>query len=176
MEEQQGDQESKAAKTENGSGNDNKRGGEEGEEEEEWAKRRQARAEQRRAEREERGVKRGGEEPRAEYQTEVKAQIVEEENEANEDKDETMALLWKSSNRMRWAWQIEGGLSQRWELRKGVVLDLGTRDDNDELWNFDDEDKRSVIGEYVMEHKPLMIIGVMCKRWRKDLARTKLRG
>ena len=36
---------------------------------------------------------------------------------------------------------------------------MGTRDDNNELWNFDDEDKREVIREYVKTHKPLMIIG-----------------
>ena len=52
--------------------------------------------------------------------------------------DETMAPLWRGSNETSWAWQIEGGLSQRWGLRKGVVLDLGTRDDNNELRNFND--------------------------------------
>ena len=36
---------------------------------------------------------------------------------------------------------------------------MGTRDENNELWNFDDEDKREVIREYVKTHKPLLVIG-----------------
>ena len=107
MEEQQAEQQGKEEDNGDEQERDNKRGGEEGEEGEEWAKRRQARAEQRKAEQEERGVKRGAEDPAPEDQPEAKTQIVEDENGANEDKDETMAPLWRSADRTSWAWQIE---------------------------------------------------------------------
>ena len=117
MEEQQAEQQDKEEDNSDEQERDNKRRGEEGEEGDEWVKRREARAEQRRAEREERGVKRRGEEPSRDEQPEVKTQIVEGEKENNEDKDETMAPLWRSADRTSWAWQIEGGLSRRWGLR-----------------------------------------------------------
>ena len=139
--------------------NENKKRGEEGGDDEEWAKRRQARAEQREAEREDRGVKRAPDEVPPEDQQDHKALVVEDEANVEEAKDETMAPLWRSKDRASWPMQIEGGLSHRWRLRKGVVLDLGTRDENNEPWNFDDEDKREVIREYVKTHKPLLVIG-----------------
>ena len=40
-----------------------------------------------------------------------------------------------------------------------MVLDLGTRDEDGEAWNFDDEDKRNAIREFVKTKKPLLIVG-----------------
>ena len=36
---------------------------------------------------------------------------------------------------------------------------MGTRDEDGEAWNFDDEDKRDAIREFVKTKKPLLIIG-----------------
>ena len=143
--------------------------------EDEWAERRRARADQRDAERHGRGVKRAPDEVPPEDQQDYKALVVEDEDNAEEVKDETMAPLWRSKDRASWSMQIEGGLSHRWRLRKGVALDLGTRDENNELWNFDNEDKRAVIREYVKTHKPLLVIGshvqAVVERWGQEAAK-----
>ena len=84
------------------------------------------------------GVKRPAEEHQPEYDHRaIKFQAVSDEA------GNSVMGMWKSKSRESWPWKIEGELSQRWKLRKGVVLDLGTRDEEGEAWNFDDEAKRS---------------------------------
>ena len=56
-----------------------------------------------------------------------------------------------------------------------MVLDLGTRDDNNELLNFDDEDQREIIREHVKTHKPLMIIGSHVQVVAKKIGAEKVK-
>ena len=55
--------------------------------------------------------------------------------------------------------RIEGNMSRRWNIKRGIIMDLGTRDESGEQWNFDSRDKRNRIREYITNRKPLLVIG-----------------
>ena len=130
---------------------------------EEWQLRRKRRGEDRQQPQGDVSKKRPAEEPSAEDVRESKAQALEPEG---------ISSLWRTSEKDSWAWRIEGGISERWRLRKGVIMDLGTRDENGEPWNFDDEDKRCAIREFIKNKKPLLLVGSHLQAVVEKLAGT----
>ena len=93
-----------------------KRAGDQDGEQEEWNLRRKRRGEDRQQEAPElSNNKRPAEEHAPEDQRESKAQVLEPQG---------ISALWRTKDRDSWAWRIEGGLGERWRLRKGVILDL----------------------------------------------------
>ena len=53
---------------------------------------------------------------------------------------------------------------------------MGTRDDNGELWNFDDPEKTDTIWEYVKEHQPLMVVGSHVQAIAERIGLEKVKG
>ena len=81
--------------------------------------------------------------------------MVEEED----GRDQDMNGIFNESGEEADSEDIEGEMGKRWKLKKGVMLDLGTRDVNGEMWNFDDQEKRNKIRMYIKYRKPRLVVG-----------------